>query len=158
MIYGRLEDFEAMGLAVLGGTVVRAVDWIRRLPAEPREGRHGLGDDDTYALVLRYRTGDAEASRFETHRRYVDLQYTLAGGEAIEWTPRASAPEDGGYDVAKDLLFHRPGPTIARVIKTAGLFSIYTPVDAHRGKIRIAGHEGVLKVVVKIPVGRYARS
>lgn len=158
MIYGRLDDFEAMGLNALGETVARAVEWIRQLPAEPREGRHGLWDDGIHALVLRYATGDADESRFETHRRHVDLQYTLAGGEAIEWAPRATLANDGDYDAAKDLLFHRPGPTVSRVVKTAGLFSIYTPVDAHRGKIRIAGHEAVFKLVVKIPVGRFATS
>lgn len=155
MIYGRLDDFEMMGLNALGETAVRAVEWIRRLPAEPTEGRHRLWDDETHALVLSYATGDAEASRFETHRRFVDLQYTLAGGEAIEWAPRATVANDGDYDDARDLLFHRPGATVTRVVKTAGLFSIYTPVDAHRGKIRIAGHESVFKVVVKIPVSRF---
>lgn len=158
MIYGRLDDFEAMGLGALGETVARSVDWIRRLPAEPREGRHGLWDDSVHALVLRYPTGEADASRFETHRRYVDLQYALAGGEAIEWAPRAAMADDSEYDAATDLLFHRPGSTVARVVKTAGLFSIFTPVDAHRGKIRITGHESVFKLVVKIPVGRFAKA
>ncbi|MBL9192652.1 MAG: YhcH/YjgK/YiaL family protein [Opitutaceae bacterium] len=158
MIYGRLSDFESMGLAVLGETVTRAVQWIRQLPADPREGRHRLWDDEIYALVLRYPTGAAESSRFETHRRYVDLQYTLAGGEAIEWAPRTTLTDDGDYDPASDLLFHFPGATVSRVVKPAGMFSIYTPVDAHRGKIRIAGHDDVLKLVVKIPIGRFAPS
>lgn len=158
MIYGKLNDFEAMGLTSLGETVARSVDWIRSLPAEPREGRHALWDDEIYALVLRYTTGDAAESRFETHRKYVDLQYTLAGSETIEWAPRDSLATDGDYDAAKDLLFHQPGPGFGRVVKAAGFFSIYTPVDAHRGKIRAAGFESAFKLVVKIPVHRFATS
>lgn len=156
MIYGKLDDFEAMGLASLGETVSRSVAWIRNLPAEPREGRHALWDEHTYALVLRYATGEASQSRFETHRQYVDLQYTLAGAEVIEWAPRGTLASDGNYDAAKDLLFHLPGPALGSVSKPAGLFSIYTPVDAHRGKIRAAGFESVFKLVVKIPVGRFS--
>lgn len=158
MIYGKLTDFETMGLASLGHTVARSVAWIRNLPAEPKEGRHALWDDEIYALVLRYTTGDAADSRFETHRKYVDLQYTLAGAETIEWAPRSSLAHDGEYDAAKDLLFHHSGPAMGRVIKAAGLFSIYTPVDAHRGKIRAPGFESAFKLVVKIPVSRFAAS
>jgi len=156
MIYGRLDDFEAMGLASLGETVSRSVAWIRSLPVEPPEGRHALWDASIYALVLRYATGDAAESRFETHRRNVDLQYTLAGAEAIDWAPRATLTNDGDYDEARDLLFHRSGPALGSVVKAAGFFSIYTPVDAHRGKVRVAGYESVFKLVVKIPVDRFS--
>ena len=156
MIYGKLSDFEAMGLASLGETVTRSVAWIRNLPADPAEGRHALWADDVYALVLRYATGDAAESRFETHRKYVDLQYTLAGSETIEWAPRESLRNDGEYVAGKDLLFHHPGPIFGRAVKAAGFFSIYTPVDAHRGKIRADGFESAFKLVVKIPVSRFA--
>jgi len=156
MIYGKLSDFESMGLASLGETVVRSVAWIRALPAEPAEGRYALWQNDIYALVLRYSTGDAAESRYETHRKYVDLQCTLAGSEAIEWAPRATLANDGDYDSEKDLLFHKPGPALGSVVKAAGFFSIYTPVDAHRPKIRVEGFESVFKLVVKIPIGRFA--
>lgn len=156
MIYGKLNDFEAMGLASLGETISRAVAWIRNLPAEPKEGRYTLADDNCYALVLRYTTGDAAESHFETHRQYVDLQYTLAGAETIEWAPRASLENDGDYDSEKDVLFHRPGQAFGTLIKAPGYFSIYTPVDAHRPRIRVTGFENVFKLVVKIPVSRFS--
>jgi biofilm protein TabA len=152
MICGKLNDFEAMGLTVLGDAVLRAVAWIRSMPANASEGRHVLWDDRVRALVLRYATGEASHSRFETHRRYVDFQYTLAGAEVIEWAPRGTLANDGDYDAANDLLFHLPGPAMTRITKSAGMFSIYTPVDAHRGKIRAGGIESVLKLVIKIPV------
>lgn len=155
MIYGKLSDFESMGLASLGGTLVRSVAWIRALPAEPAEGRYVLWRNDIYALVLRYATGDAAGSRFETHRKYVDLQYTLAGAEGIDWAPRGTLADDGDYDAANDLLFHHSGPVFGRVLKSAGYFSIYTPVDAHRPKIRVEGSDQVFKLVVKIPVGLF---
>jgi YhcH/YjgK/YiaL family protein len=156
MIYGTLDDFEAMGLGSLGEAVSRSVAWIRNLPIDPKEGRYALEGDGMYALVMRYATGDAAASRFETHRQYVDLQYTLAGAEVIDWAPRGTLTKDGDYDAEKDLLFHHPGPAFGRVIKAAGCFSIFTPVDAHRPKIRTEGFESVFKLVVKIPVDLFA--
>lgn len=134
--------------------MVQAVTWIRNLPSQPAEGRYVLDQDGLYALVLSYDTGPAEASRFETHRRYADLQYTLAGAEAIDWAPRESLARDGDYSEEKDLLFHHAGPALARVVNAAGFFAFFAPVDAHRPMIRLAGHTRVLKVVVKIPVVR----
>jgi YhcH/YjgK/YiaL family protein len=154
MICGKLNDFEAMHLVSLGSAIVQAVTWIRNLPAGVKEGRYPLEDDGLYALVLSYATGPEHAARFETHRRYADLQYTVAGAEGIDWAPRASLACDGHYSEEKDLLYHQPGPAFSRVINAAGFFSFYTPVDAHRPMIRLADHPRVLKVVVKIPVSR----
>lgn len=155
MIYGKLNDFEAMGLVPLGEAVSFSVAWIRMFMANPKEGCYTLDEHGLYAVVMRYATGNAAESRFETHRRHVDLQYTLSGAEAIDWAPRDSLAGDGGYDAAKEVLFHRPGPVFGTVVKSAGFFSMYTPVDAHRPKIRVDGHAEVFKLVVKIPVSRF---
>lgn len=155
MIYGKLTDFESMGLAVLGETIVQSVAWIRSVAPDIREGRHVLDAGGLYAVVLRYNTVGAAESRFETHRKHVDLQYTLSGAEAIEWAPRGTLANDGDYDEEKDLLFHRAGDPFGSVVKSAGFFSIYTPVDAHRPKVRVPGFADVFKLVVKIPVTRF---
>jgi len=155
MIYGKLADYESMGLASLGGATARAVDWIRNLPANPAEGRITLEAEGMYAIIVRYATVPPAESRFETHRKYVDLQYTLAGCEAIEWAPRDTLANDGDYDLEKDLLFHHPGTVFSRVIKTAGFFSIYTSVDAHRAKVQVGGFADAFKLVVKIPVNQF---
>ncbi len=155
MIYGKLDDYESMGLASLGGAAAHAVDWIRNLPANPAEGRIALEVEGMYAIIVRYATVTPAESRFETHRKYVDLQYTLAGCEAIEWAPRETLANDGDYDLEKDLLFHHPGTVFGRVIKAAGFFSIYTSVDAHRPKVQVGGFTDAFKLVVKIPVNRF---
>lgn len=155
MIYGKLDCFEAMGLNSLGGAVAHSVAWIRGLPANPQVGRFALNGDNIYAVVLRYDTINPAESRFETHRRYVDLQYTLAGAEAIEWAPRDTLADDGEYDSEKDVHFHKPGLALARTVNAPGCFSIYTPVDAHRPAIRVAGTEFVFKLVIKIAVERF---
>lgn len=155
MIYGKLDDYETMGLTSLGDAAARSVAWIRGLPAHPQEGRFALDGNRIYAVVLRYDTVRPEQSRFETHRRYVDLQYTLAGTEAIEWSPRYTLANDGAYDSEKDLLFNQPGPVFGTTINVPGCFSSYTPVDAHRPAIRVEGAGFVFKLVVKLAVERF---
>lgn len=158
MISGRLDDFEALGLDVLGAATRRAVDWIRSLSVQPAVGEVDLGGEVS-GRILRYRTGDAAASRFESHRRFVDLQYTLAGCEVLEWSPRAALGPDGDYDAGGDLLFHQPDMVMGRIVAGAGCFTIFTPLDAHRGGIRDGLFDGeVCKLVVKIPVAEFPSS
>lgn len=152
MISGLLSDFEALGLNVCGAATRRAVDWIRSLPDKISEGTSELAGG-MHARILRYPTTAGAAGRFETHRRFVDLQYTLSGIEILEWIPRISLIAEGGYDEEKDLLLYGPGPMPGRIVAGPGYFSIFTPMDAHRGGIRSdERHPEVLKLVVKIPV------
>jgi biofilm protein TabA len=156
MIFGKLSDFEAMMFNSLGPVVLQSVAWIRNLPQDPSEGQYELRDDGTYARVLRCATGDADEARFETHRRFVDLQYTLAGYEIINWAPRDSLSIDGAYDDAKDVQFHHSDAVFGSVIQAPGFFSIYTPADAHRPGVQFAAPDTVFKLVVKIPVALFS--
>jgi biofilm protein TabA len=153
MIYGKLSDLEKLVPGTLPEVVTRSLSWLRGLPASPEIGRYEL-DESTglYAMVMRYDTVSAEDSRYESHRRAVDLQYTIEGGEGIEWAHTGDLAADGDYDTERDLQFYVPGESSALVKNLPGCFSIYVPTDAHRPKIQIPGHVDVFKAVVKIPL------
>lgn len=153
MIFGKLDDFEAMGLESLGGAVWRSIEWIRKLPANASEGRYRLGQSRIHALVMRCATVDPARAQFESHRRFVDLHYTMDGGEVIEWAPRDSLEDSGPYHSRRDVQIHQPGSVRGRVVMTAGYFALITPIEAHRPKVRAAGFGHVAKLVLKIPVG-----
>lgn len=163
MICGQLDEFEAQGLAVLGAATQRGVEWIRSVTM-PRVGRVELGEagdrgGSMRGLVFRYLAGEAAKARFETHRRFVDLQYIVEGYEIMEWIPRRDLAEDGAYDVEKDVVFYRPAPPSVRLEAGPGFFAIFTPLDAHRGAIELPGRSpNVLKLVVKIPVREFPAS
>lgn len=153
MIYGKLSEFETLIPGNLPEAITRSLVWLRSLPSHPEIGRYDL-DETTglYAMVMRYDTGPAEDSRYESHRRAVDLQYTIEGGEGIEWSHTESLTADGAYDNDRDLQFYLHGESSALVKNLPGHFSIYTTTDAHRPKIRIPGFTDVFKAVVKIPL------
>lgn len=156
MIYGKLTDFESLLPGLPSASVKQSLAWIRALGESPKEGRYDL-DPKTglYAMVMSYETVAPEQSRFESHQRAVDLQYTLAGYEGIEWAHSSDLQPDGGYDTEKDLQFYLPGKPQGFVENRPGYFSIYVPSDAHRPKVRLEGATKVFKLVVKIPLAAY---
>jgi biofilm protein TabA len=115
-------------------------------PATP-DGRYELGSN--YCLVQRYRTKLEGA--FEAHRKYVDVQYILAGHETILWAPLASLTTvTQPYDAARDIAFFAApvGHTPLRL--GPGQFAILFPEDGHAPGLENAGATDVVKAVVKV--------
>lgn len=123
-------------------------DFLRRANlAELPDGRHEIDGDRIFAVVSREQGRGREHSLLEAHRRYIDIQFVIGGGDCIGWLPisdceRISSP----YDLEKDLelFFDRPA-TWVTVLR--GMFAVFYPDDAHaplatRGPI----HKAVVKV------------
>ena len=125
-----------------------ALDWLRALPADLAPGEYELRGRDQYVSVQEYATLPAAEARFESHRHYVDLQYTIAGAEAIDWLPRQELVPEGVF--ANDVQFWQPptGP-LSQLVQTAGRFVIFDPEDAHRPKVAVPGFPRVRKLVIK---------
>ena len=158
MIYGKLSEFESLTPGPLSSAVRKSLDWLRNLPDEPAEGRYELdATTGLYAMVMSYETVDPEQSRFESHQKFVDLQYTISGREGIEWAHVSDLKTDGSYADDMDLQFYLPSTPSAMVQNLPGYFSVYCTMDAHRPKIRLGKCASVFKAVVKIPVGSFAK-
>src|SRR5690242_14357789 len=52
-------------------------------------GRHTVDGDRLYTIVGRDPGRGRDGARLEAHRRYIDIQLTLAGEEEIGWSPLA---------------------------------------------------------------------
>jgi YhcH/YjgK/YiaL family protein len=92
--------------------------------------------------------------RFESHREHIDIQYTIAGIETIDWIPRDALSPDGPF--GNDVQFWHPTDDYTPITQAAGRFSIFFPSDAHRPKVIHGQAIRIRKVVIKIPVNRVA--
>jgi len=123
-------------------------------------GRYPLIGDDLSVNVDAGRTDDPTQRRFESHRRYIDIQINLAGGEVMEWHPANALTVAMDFQDGGDIRFHHP-PTLiginatapARALVPPGHFTIFWPEDAHKP----CCHPGVVavefrKLVFKIAV------
>jgi YhcH/YjgK/YiaL family protein len=130
----------------------KAFAFLEEVTPAVADGRHEIDGDAVFALVQRYETRLA-AGQPEAHRRYVDVQFIVAGREVIQWAPLGSLTEvTKPYDDAKDAGFFADGGALVPIRVAAGQFAILFPDDAHAPCCAWAGPEAVVKVVVKVAV------
>jgi YhcH/YjgK/YiaL family protein len=148
MIIDRLESAERYAGSHPGFRA--AFDFLRRSDlASAAEGRTDIDGDRVYALVMDAAGKGRDAAKLETHRRYVDVQYVVAGCDVMGWRSAADPLQGEGYDAAKDIEFHRARP-VCWFDVPQGHFAVFFPSDAHAP---LACAAKVRKVVVKILAG-----
>ena len=101
---------------------------------------------------MSYLTEPAEQRKWESHRRYLDIQYLVSGLECIPVAPVGALPVATPYDDEQDVSFYADGsaPTPSLVLE-AGMFAIFFPQDAHRPNIAVTAPVATRKIVVKVP-------
>ncbi len=119
---------------------------LETLPDGWIELEHGVR-----ASIQRYTTRPAQELRFETHDKYMDLQYLGRGLEKIGVVCREGLTEETAYDAGDDVTFHRDPAQSGEVLLTAGDYVILTPEDAHKPRCAAGEEMPVFKVVIKIP-------
>ena len=112
------------------------------------KGRYPIDSNFVYATVTEDPSKDFDKTSWESHRRYVDLQYVIDGEEKIGVFPVVKAqlikPYDEGRDVAN---YAADGPLQSA---TPVVFFLFFPTDAHRPNITPGGNKVVKKIVVKV--------
>ena len=114
-------------------------------------GRHDI-DGDRMFVIIDHKDGRGnDGARLEAHRRYIDIQYTMAGLEEIGWMALSQCREPAGaFDEDRDIVFF-DDRSMTWLAVGPGQFAIFFPHDAHAP----LGGRGLLKkAIVKIEAGR----
>ena len=118
-------------------------------------GRTDIEGDDMYVLLSEAETREPAQVRFESHRRYIDIQLVVRGQESIGVAPLAGLVSTEPYDPARDIEFF----AVPRVLKKSGTlalragdFAVFTPGDAHRPSLHLDGPHVSRKAVLKVSV------
>jgi YhcH/YjgK/YiaL family protein len=113
-------------------------------------GKYPIDGDNLYASVSDYRAKSLEDTRFEAHRRYIDIQYLVRGEELIGVAPLSKGKAITLFDAEKDVgFFEIPEEECKYYEAEPGKYFIFFPGDAHRPGIRV-NDDAVRKVVVKV--------
>ena len=111
-------------------------------------GRYEL-ENGLFATVAEGDTVQLEQGRIEAHRKYIDLQYCISGGERMSWAhiQELNIEEE---DPEHDCYFYSGRSTAMSV--RPGMFYIMFPSDGHKPGCHQEFPKHYRKVVVKLPV------
>jgi biofilm protein TabA len=114
--------------------------------------RYDIDGDNLFATVSEYLSKNEETTRFEAHRKYIDIQYVISGKEIMNIAPLINAKEVvTPYDAAKDIEFLTVDK-INNYSATPANFFIFFPSDAHRPGLKDGLNANVRKIVIKVKV------
>lgn len=111
-------------------------------------GKYPIDGKNAYASITYAPSKTFEASKWESHRRYIDLQYVISGKEKIGMVPISKATVTESYNEAKDVAHYSSDGTY--YIATPKEFFLFFPADVHRPNIKVDGYDSVKKLVIKI--------
>lgn len=119
-------------------------------------GRYEFSDG-IYMNVEEYVPQNRRQRRFESHRKYVDIQYIITGSEIITVADIYECEIYEEYDAVADIAFYKNTPVGVDYVLRDGEFVVLKPNEAHMPCIKVYGYENVKKAVVKIPVELYEK-
>ena len=112
-------------------------------------GKYLIAGDSVYASVTAGPTKDFENTKWEAHKKYIDIQYVIKGNEKMGKAPVSLAKVITPYDETKDVAFYdvSQGKFYEAL---PGTFLIFFPKETHRPGIKMEGCDKDKKVVIKI--------
>jgi biofilm protein TabA len=115
-------------------------------------GKHIIDGDNAYASITEAPSKELDKASWESHQKYIDLQYVIRGKEQIAVVPIGMAKVTKPYDAAKDVANYTAEGTFYTA--NPGTFFLFFPEDVHRPNIKVAGFDVVKKMVIKIKVAK----
>ncbi len=149
MIFDRIENLDRY--RALLPAIDEARRWLETRAATIAPGKHPLRGDELYASVSEETTRAATEIPFEAHRRYIDLQISLEGGERIDWASLGGLVPHPTRPAGSDVWFFESPPAFSSLLLLPGHFALFWPRDAHRPGVRLFEAAGrSRKVVFKV--------
>ncbi|GHU49963.1 hypothetical protein AGMMS49975_00040 [Clostridia bacterium] len=128
--------------------------FINEMPKDIADGEYPIAGEKVFARVMSYDTKPENECKIESHKKYVDIQCTLAGVEGIGIFDRKLTPKDE-YDKDNDVIFYEPGEPLYTAAVNAGYFAMIFPNEPHRPQTYLRGDIGIRKFVIKIDKGLF---
>ena len=109
-------------------------------------------NENCFILEQSYITKDKENCLFESHKKYIDIQYMFEGDEIMEVENVNNLEVASAYDEKLDYAkhFQSTSSSILKIKETE--MAIFYPNDAHMPCIKIDKNKKIIKAVFKILV------
>lgn len=149
MILDKLENSNLY--ANINSNLKKAFEFLENANIENLEdGRYDIDSDNIYAFVQSYITKDSEDNKWESHKKYLDIQYIVEGNEAIFWSPTEKLIIQEEYSTEKDAIFYKDNSYFTKLNLNKNYFCILFPEDGHKPCCIFDTPTQIKKIVVKI--------
>lgn len=111
-------------------------------------GKYPIDGENVFASVTDVPNKPFDKTAWESHRKYIDLQYVIRGAEKIGVNPVAASKVTEPYNEAKDSAHYEADGKIYEAVP--GTFYLFFPTEAHRPNIKVDGVDHTKKIVLKI--------
>ena len=147
MIYDLIDN---IGLYRFGAAAMKAFEFLKTLTPDTPEETFELIGRDLYVMVQSYETETEPSPILEAHRKYIDIQYCIAGEEYISVAPLDESTLKTPYDAEKDVAFYYAQKMMTLSAMTPGRFVLLFPTDEHFAKMAATEPCRIKKAVVKL--------
>ena len=109
-------------------------------------------DENCFVLEQAYITKDKEDCLFESHKKYIDIQYMFEGDEIMEVENVNNLLIETAYKEDLDYAKHVQSKNASVLKIKENELAIFYPFDAHMPCIKIDENKKIIKAVFKILV------
>lgn len=109
-------------------------------------------DENCFILEQAYITKDKKDCFFESHRKYIDIQYIFEGSEIMEVENINKLQITQEYNESLDFAKYEQKPNSSTLIINENELAIFYPNDAHMPCIKVNNNQKIIKAVFKIAV------
>lgn len=108
--------------------------------------------DDIFVLKQAYKTKNREECFFESHRKYIDIQYIVKGSEVMDVSNLEELEIIEEYDENRDFIKYSSKNSFSSLLIKEKELAIFYPSDAHQPCIKNIKNEVIYKAVIKLPI------
>lgn len=154
-IFGKLEVLKNQ---IKSDTFQKALNYLENIDDSILNVKDGecikeMIDDNIFVLKQAYKTKSREDCFFESHKKYIDIQFMYKGSEYMDVSNLDNLTLIKDYDENTDFIKYA-GETqnISSLLIKEKELAIFYPQDAHQPCIKVNTSELIYKAVIKIPV------
>ena len=133
-----------------GQAAAKAFEFLKTLTPDTPDATCEIAGRDVYVMVQSYDTESDPPPILEAHRKYIDIQYCIAGAEYIAVAPLDESTVKTPYDEAKDVAFYYAQKMMTLCAMAPGRFVLLFPTDEHFAKYAAEAPCRIKKAVVKL--------
>ncbi|MGB5793399.1 YhcH/YjgK/YiaL family protein [Poseidonibacter sp.] len=154
-IFGKLENLKQQ---ITDKNFQTAFDYLSNIQNESFDIKDGecikeMINDEMFVLKQAYITKNREDCFFESHKKYIDIQYMLKGEEIMDVCNLEDLEILKDYDDKTDFIKYKgKEKNISSLLIKENELAIFYPQDAHQPCIKTNQNKLIYKAVIKIPV------